>query len=463
MARIKAWMASNKAAARVLLGVLVVVVATVAYVGVSAATDKPAFCGSACHEMSPYHTAWAEGPHKDVSCVDCHVDAGQVAHFRHKFVALKEVVSHFAGRTSLPLTEPAKVPNERCIRCHEDVQVTQTGFDHAVHVKRGECAICHAEVGHVVTNEALKQAGIFNPTTAAARATTQSNRLAAVNGGKANLAGHVAVPCSRCHNMAKTACSVCHTPKHVARGECTTCHATGDRFAFVHPRNRPDCGACHKKLPATHKHQGVCGTCHTSPGVSWKYAHTSTSTACVSCHAAPAKHRPGACASCHKHPGVSWAFSHPAAKSTCTSCHTRPAKHRAGACSSCHRKAGVSWAFTHPGSASSCAACHTRPAGHKSGSCNACHRKVGVSWAFTHTTSSRCASCHSAPSNHFGTGCASCHRPARAWRSAVFRHGSIPGGQHSYRSFACSNCHPRGYSSHTCAKCHDSSGGPRGD
>ena len=40
--------------------------------------------------------------------------------------------------------------------------------------------------------------------------------------------------------------------------------------------------------------------------------------------------------------------------------------------------------------------------------------------------------------------CASCHSPSRAWSSAVFSHPSIPGGEHTYRSFACSKCHPSG-------------------
>jgi hypothetical protein len=46
------------------------------FAAAASATDQPSFCGSACHEMGPYHVAWANGPHRNVACVECHVDAG---------------------------------------------------------------------------------------------------------------------------------------------------------------------------------------------------------------------------------------------------------------------------------------------------------------------------------------------------------------------------------------------------
>jgi hypothetical protein len=79
-----------------------------------------------------------------------------------------------------------------------------------------------------------------------------------------------------------------------------------------------------------------------------------------------------------------------------------------------------------------------------------------VSWKFKHPTSTSCASCHSAPRGHYGTACSSCHTPSASWGSATFNHPRVPGGEHTYRSFACANCHPSGYSSYSCLKCHDS-------
>ena len=462
MAQLREWIDSHKAAAWTIAGIGGALLTVLVYAGIAVATELPQFCRSACHEMAPYYDEWAQGTHKDVNCAACHVDPGEIARFKHKFVALKEVQSHFTGDTKFPRPEFAVVPNERCLRCHPKVQVNRTGFSHSEHAARGPCMSCHPGVGHSVTIAALRQAGVYSgkPSAVAALETSQ---VAAVEAGEANLLGHVAVYCSRCHDMMRTGCTGCHQPApHVARGDCSQCHLPGLKFQFTHPTGRRDCGVtgCHT-VPAKHDHPGVCGDCHSFPGKSWKYAHTSRSPACVSCHIRPAKHRAGGCGQCHAKSGVSWAFKHPAASSACNRCHARPARHRSGTCSVCHRT-GPKWLFRHP-TGSNCPACHLRPRGHRAGACVSCHRRRGVSWAFTHPTSSRCSSCHRAPARHYGSNCSACHSPRRAWRSATFKHPRIPGGEHTSRSFACSNCHPRSKSSYTCAKCHDSSTGPRDD
>jgi len=345
MTNMRAWFSGLSKPALIAVGVAVLLLVAVAFVGVAKATDQPAFCRS-CHEMTPYHDAWAQGPHKEVSCIECHVDAGEMARLAHKFVALKEVVAHAQGDTLFPRQTPPAVPDTRCLSCHAKVTAEQTRFDHAFHASKGPCAKCHATVGHNVTVTALKDAGIYSGVVSATQS-ADASAVAVVDGGKADLLGHVTVFCSRCHIMATTACSACHRPRHKPRGTCTTCHKPGKSFVFVHPVNRRDC---------------------------------------LTCHARPAKHSNGSCANCHA---------------------------------------------------------------------------VGPTWTFKHPTATNCSSCHRAPANHFGSNCSSCHSPGRAWKNASFRHPGIPGGQHSYRSFACANCHPNGFSSATCSKCHDSAGGPR--
>ena len=458
MTRVREWFSRQKASTLIIASVLAVVFVAVSYVGVAAATNQPSFCRSACHEMRPYHAAWLQGQHKDVSCVACHVDPGFVAGLKHKVVALQEVVSHVRGDTSFPRPTQPDVPDERCVSCHEKVRSTDVGFSHAEHAKRGPCIKCHANTGHVVTIAALKTAGIYSGLSSQGKS-KESSAVAVVDGGNANLEGHKAVACSRCHIMSATACSSCHEPTHPARGECTTCHRPGARFVFSHPINRTDCQTCHTTSPTHTKIKAECSQCHQKPGVAWTFGHPGPASNCVSCHARPAGHRLGQCSSCHA-VGPKWAFRHPSSGAACTNCHTRPAKHRAGACTTCHAT-GTSWAFRHPGNGASCTNCHSRPSGHRSGACTTCHSVR--SWAFRHSSSSRCSSCHKAPANHYGGGCSSCHSPSRAWRSATFRHPGIPGGEHTYRSFACSNCHPRGTSSRTCAKCHDSASGPSDD
>lgn len=488
------WMRSHRATTIAVIGVVAVIILGVAFLAVAKATDQSSFCGSSCHEMGPYHSAWSNGPHKDIACVECHVDSGTVPRLTHKFEALGEVVSHVKGDTTFPRATPPAVPDERCLRCHTSITPSTPGFNHTDHAKRGPCVSCHREAGHSVSISALQQAGILNATTAQSQvASSTETSKAVVDGGSADLANHVTVACSRCHKMAETACSACHTPKHPARGECSTCHKPGVKFVFTHPKGGVDCASCHKP-PAAHAATSAqdCSRCHERVGVDWKHTHAAAG-GCGACHTRPAKHRAGDCFGCHKKPGVTWAFTHPKS-GNCASCHDRPARHRAGACQTCHRNAGKNWAFAHPSSAASCAACHARPAGHRSGSCQTCHRNAGVSWRFNHPTSHSCATCHNRPSKHASGSCYNCHkRPGSSWAfthpgigsncigchprpagmpagqcsnchrkpgvSWAFTHPRIPGGEHTSHSFACSNCHPNGYSTHTCIKCHDSASG----
>jgi len=417
------------------------------------ATEKPKFCTS-CHEMKPYYGAWATGPHKDVSCVECHVGAGSVARVSHKIVALKEVYDHFTATPTFPRGD-APVRQSACVRCHPRLaDVTKSGFSHKYHAKQGSCVSCHADAGHTVSREALASAGILNV------ASRVGLRLA--SSAESTAAAHVTISCTRCHDVNKVACSTCHKARHPQRGACTTCHRPGPEWAFTHP-SATDCATCHR-TPAKH-FAGACSRCHDAktPFASTKYAHRSS--ACGSCHVRPARHAAtsASCASCHRQPGVSWAFSHPAS-SSCASCHAAPRAHFGSACASCHRL-GVAFrkaTFRHT-SAAVCQQCHRPPPGHNTRGCSSCHRRPGVSWAFSHPSSTRCASCHHAPSRHFGTTCASCHSPRRAWSSATFRHPRVPGGQHTYHSFACSKCHPSGPPRVGCT-CHGGgTTGPSGD
>ncbi len=504
----------------------------VAFAGIAKATDQPGFCGSACHEMGPFHTAWTQGAHKNIACVECHVDAGTVARMEHKVVALKEVAAHVTGDPKFPLEKITPVPSERCIRCHADVKLTSPGFSHAEHAKRGECYTCHTTVGHDVSVSALKEAGVYNSSTKAA---FDSTKTAVVDGGKANLTGHVAVPCSRCHDMAASKCSECHKPKHVDRGkDCTVCHSPGAKFVFTHPV-RSDCATCHTPKSAKHTWKGECTNCHkAAPGVSFQATHP-TDTTCETCHARPANHRTGGCTTCHKNTGVSWAsLTRPALREL----PRAPRNHKSGSCSSCHQNAGENWAYAHPGLGlrscalvprsplgltaagrasaatrpsaragrspiparrrtasratpaprvtavararratrwpraggsptraigSNCSSCHSRPGGHRCGACQSCH-SPGSKWTFRHSGSLSCSSCHKAPSGHYGSTCKSCHSPSRSWTNATFSHPRIPGGEHSYRSFACTKCHPGDGKGpgHFCS-CHGNTTGPKDD
>jgi nitrate/TMAO reductase-like tetraheme cytochrome c subunit len=364
------------------IGLVSAVLLVAAFLGVAAYTDRPEFCGS-CHEMQPYVDAWASGPHGGTWCVDCHVGKSYPARLAHKFVALKEVVAHFSGDTRFPRATAAAVDTSHCASCHTTVAMSVKGFDHAKHASQGPCQACHADSGHRVTQAALTAVGAFKPGIVRIGFGTA---FATVDAGSADLAGHVKISCTRCHDLKKTGCERCHTPTHKPRGECSQCHEPGATWVFVHP-TKADCQTCHTPSakhfkPATGT-LSPCTRCHTQPGKSWAFAHPGAGADCSSCHALPKAHfKPAsgdlaACSACHKAPGASWKFSHPGSGADCRSCHTPPAAHSAGQCSACHKKTGVSFAFAHPSvstphgiSVGPCTACH--PNGYSTHSCT-CH------------------------------------------------------------------------------------------
>jgi nitrate/TMAO reductase-like tetraheme cytochrome c subunit len=445
------------------------------------ATEAPAFCAK-CHEMQPFHDAWAKGPHKNISCVACHVDPGTTAEVTHKVSALKEVYDHFASSPRFP-GKDVSVPNARCLVCHTDLpQKTKSGFPHAAHLSRTPCVSCHPDAGHNVTVDALAKAGLL------AASNTTAPPSAETTGGQ-----HIAVDCSRCHDLVKTACSSCHTPKHAPRGTCSTCHAAGPAWTFTHPGSAATCVTCHEP-PKSHytaacttchdlqtpfaktvyKHADpqcttchalpdghiatplVCSTCHAKPGVDWSFTHPA-STACTTCHAAPATHFGSDCAGCHK-PGVPFkqtTYTH--TSNACATCHQPPANHHHSPCTTCHTP-GVKFVdtkWTHT-SSTSCGSCHTRPSKHSTSACSGCHKQPGRSWAFTHPNSTACSTCHTPPANHFGAACSSCHKPSVPFKSTQLNH---PSTHHDWHSMACSNCHPSGPPKVGCT-CHG--GGPNG-
>jgi hypothetical protein len=398
--------------------------------------------------MTPFHEAWSQGAHAEVECIACHTDPELEAQAAHKVEALREVYLHFFSEPRFP-GDGVLVPDERCLGCHEDSPDPGiSGFDHDAHREGRQCAECHWNTGHDVTEGALTEAGILDKARWIQHVT---KRTAIVGAGAANIEGHVDVVCSSCHDLAATGCESCHErePDHFEQ-TCTDCHSASGEWVFTHPEDAEiDCETCHVR-PAEHR-RGTCSSCHATTA-EWTFAHPDKSATCTSCHETPAGHRSGTCTTCHA-VGTTWVFAHPSSGSTCTTCHIRPAGHRSGTCTSCH-PTGTTWKFKHPSAKSTCTSCHARPSGHKSGTCTSCH-SAGTTWKFSHPTSSKCASCHSAPKSHYGTECVSCHSPTRSWRSATFSHPTVPGKKHTYRSFACSKCHPSGYSSLDCTSCHE--------
>jgi len=291
--------------------VLAVLVASLFY------TERSSFC-STCHEMEPYHRAWIAGSHSGhAECVDCHVDAGWVAHLAHKPIALKEVWDHFFTVNRFP-RYAVDVPDSRCVRCHPTVP-DKIGalFSHRLHEKKGSCQECHAQTGHAVTLASLAAAGVLKSQVATPAPGGMRPSIAA---------GHKKVICQGCHDQARMRCSACHQSPHENRGECSDCHVTGLKFVAGHP-HRTDCASCHT---APTRHFGAkCASCHTPtvPFAKTVYTHA-IGSACATCHQPPSNHFGTGCSRCHKPsiPFASTQLQHPAVHHG----------YRSRACSKCH-------------------------------------------------------------------------------------------------------------------------------
>jgi len=219
------------------------------------------------HEMGPYYDSWADGAHAEVSCIDCHVDAGLGARFMHKFVALKEVWHHFTTRPTFP-SLTVDVPDARCTPCHGAIEMEiAEGLTHAQHARDLTCQLCHATTGHKVTFAALDAAGILRSGTQPKGAVFVGVSLPAT-GTTSPLPGHPDVPCSNCHDMLGAQCSACHrAPSGHFGADCRVCHRPSVPFeeaAFDHPRVEEHgyrsfpCGDCHPSGFAS----ADCTKCH---------------------------------------------------------------------------------------------------------------------------------------------------------------------------------------------------------
>jgi len=133
-------------------------------------------------------------------------------------------------------------------------------------------------------------------------------------------------------------------------------------------------------------------------------------------------------------------------------------EHAGAACRACHKQKELKKISV------ACESCHLRETraheGNISADCSNCH-KPGRFWRrlkVVHETGADCAGCHRAPENHYWPDCAQCHN-VDTWQGATFNHPPVRG--HDFREFECAACHPNGYSSWSCDRCHN--GSRRGD
>ena len=84
--------------------------------------ESPSFCGQTCHTpMHPQFTAWQNGAHGNVACVECHVGEGAGALVRSKLAGVRQLVHVVTGKYPRPIPASAadlRPALETCGTCH---------------------------------------------------------------------------------------------------------------------------------------------------------------------------------------------------------------------------------------------------------------------------------------------------------------------------------------------------------
>ena len=85
-------------------------------------TDSTTFCGVLCHRvMKPEYTAYRNGPHARVACVNCHVGSGVPWYVKSKISGAPQVFSTIFNTYVRPIPVPIKnlrPAREICEECH---------------------------------------------------------------------------------------------------------------------------------------------------------------------------------------------------------------------------------------------------------------------------------------------------------------------------------------------------------
>ena len=99
----------------------VVIVSLAAYRGVEY-MDSPQFCGQVCHTvMKPEFTAYQDGPHSRVTCVQCHIGPGASWFAKSKISGARQVLAVSFHTYARPIPSPVqnlRPARDTCEQCH---------------------------------------------------------------------------------------------------------------------------------------------------------------------------------------------------------------------------------------------------------------------------------------------------------------------------------------------------------
>ncbi len=376
-------------------GVAVFALAAVMIVALGV-TSTRWFCAEGCHKVQDDSIiAYEHSPHKNISCMACHMPAGAdpITFILHKAEALGELYLTVTDNFELPLNGHSHVSltmaSAQCTQCHalDTRKVTPSAgilIDHEVHASKGvECTYCHNRVAHVEDFELT----LNDPSTGER------------NKPHANFSSMTA--CFRCHVQGDVKAAVASL---TAPGECSACHTPGFELKPASHKEADFFPAKHGEL-ANAEAERVAealaevggageGEEHSSlklPSIGTDKAYASSGGETLGTQL-PAVETINECYTCH-------------AEKFCTDCHKAPVPHPAD-----FIQAHGEWGQKDP---KSCEMCH----GPVDRFCDDCHHGSAINWtvdtsrswiqqhddAVGKTGAKACFECHDP------TYCARCH------------------------------------------------------
>lgn len=305
---------------------------------------------------------------------------------------------------------------DRCIRCHIDIQV--------------ELKDTHKLHGILLNKQAVLQCGKCHPEHRGANASLTDVTLTEF---PHELLGFATTSHKKTPDGSPFICQTCHVNGYKAftTSDCAACHAKSDAtFIAAHTSEyAADCLACHDGKESINK----------------KFNHTRVAFNPQGAHAKLA------CAKCHLNAKSLADFKTAPAK--CVDCHLKNDVHQGDLgpnCGTCH--SATAWKpakFDHNLAAFKLTGQHTTLL------CTQCH--INDKYKGTPTT---CISCHQAKDVHAGnegTACENCHTSA-AWKPSTFNHSNVFNLVGAHGSVVCAKCHttPNKFNntSTTCFGCH---------
>ncbi|HEX9562385.1 MAG TPA: NapC/NirT family cytochrome c [Gemmatimonadaceae bacterium] len=275
------------------VGILVVILVSVATIGMVEFSSSPTFCQT-CHNMKPYYESWKQSSHNDVSCIECHIAPGIKGEAMGKLQAMNQLVKYVTRTYGL---KPwAEVEDVSCMRsgCHSErkveglVDFNGVTFDHTEHLgelrrdKQLRCTSCHSQIvqgEHIAVTVStcilchFKDRATDDPVAGCVGCHPSPRRVVSAQGFVVEHEQYVKdqISCVSCHDNVVTGSG------DADPAMCQNCHNEPERFNrydevermhVVHiTDNKVECQQCHtsiehKVVQLEANFELACNTCH---------------------------------------------------------------------------------------------------------------------------------------------------------------------------------------------------------